>query len=278
MQLRDARETPRFHIVRAAAPKLINAWRVRSRMTGSTPDGSSVMTSLHELARLEAERVRELKEAEQRCEAEETARRAEEARIAREAALAHTRSLEEADERRAARARDALARVEAQKLAAIEEARVLASHRARAEEVELAHRRALEVSAVQAASPKVAPRRWVKPLLAAVVACNALFVAVVVMRAEARESAAKSAIAARDAALRDAEHAADGARDAMARMKRDLEQAQGMLAVERARPAPPCERAPVRARSSPSSNTSSDGLGTGRCDPHDPLCGTIGGH
>src|SRR5258706_2990461 len=122
-----------------------------STMTGTRQDsGGSVLTSLRELASLEAERVRDAREREARRAEEEAARQREEERIAREAALAHTRALEEAEQRRANRDREEAARAEAIRVAAVEAARLEVARRSHADEAERAHRHALEIEARRA--------------------------------------------------------------------------------------------------------------------------------
>jgi dTMP kinase len=243
-------------------------------MTGTRDEnnGGSVLTSLRELARLEAERVREVREASlRRAEAEEAQRREEE-RAAREAALLHTQRLEEAARKRAeydeAQRRDAIAR-------------------AAREEAERAHRHAIELAAAQR-PPEVAPapRRAIAPVILASLAVNGALAALLFMRAAHHDREAATAIALRDQSLLAEQQKLAAASDAAQRLERDLASSRDEASLARAaaaraqsqldalritcgrRAPPPPGPQPSRAKDT--------GFGTGACNPRDPLCSTIG--
>src|SRR5205807_125480 len=157
------------------------------------------------LARLEAERVREVREAARRREEAEEAKRREEERAAREAALLHTQKLEEAARKRAEH--DEAQRREAMARAVIEQARIEAAIQARvraeAEEAERAHRHAIELAAARDRSAvALRVRRAVLRVTVVSLAMIGALMAIVVARAIRHDSALTNAIIARDEALR----------------------------------------------------------------------------
>ena len=247
--------------------------------------GGSVVTSLRELAALEAARVRDLAEAAKRRHDDEKARADAEAAAHHASAVAEARRLEEEAARKAQRDRENDAALAAMRAAAIEEARIAAEHRARAEDAARAHEREI---ALLAARHRVTPQRArLVTILAATLAVASVGIAAyAIVHLRARTAAAQRAhdtevelIAAAEAELRiakdtmarlDAELAA--ARTDARAMRESIEQSRREIDALHATcgraktPAAPMGRAINRPR---------DGLGNGRCKPGDPLCGTI---
>ncbi len=244
----------------------------------------SVGFSLKELARLEEERVRELREAEARSrEAEETARAQAEA-----VRLAHEReeALRADAERRAAerRAREEEESAEAARLATMEAARREVDVRATQAEHDRRRRHELEIARAGGldARRRLVRTLWAEALvsLAVLSACVAVYYGKLAPAAQARIARLSSDLAAREGSLEELRARARGKDEALASLRADLVRAQARideLTIRLAQPTRGPGSTPHSAGPNHPTSTPLPGLLV-HCDPgsHDPLCGNLG--